>query len=196
MEGKILENKKKKMAKLYDSAYELFTSKGVHNTVIDEIVKRAGVAKGTFYLYCKDKYDLVDKVIVRKSSLILDRALKALAEKKQAESLDFQQSVVFFVDYLIQVFRDDSRFLELIFKNLSLGLYEELFHCREMESTREAFVQNFMLNGGTSEAAGKRLYLIVCMVGVVCYNSIVLGIPYRFDEIQPELYRSVEGILA
>jgi AcrR family transcriptional regulator len=196
MEGKILENKKKKMAKLYDSAYELFTSKGVHATVIDEIVKRAGVAKGTFYLYCKDKYDLVDKVIVRKSSLILDRALKALAEKKQAESLDFQQSVVFFVDYLIQVFRDDSRFLELIFKNLSLGLYEELFHCREMESTREAFVQNFMLNGGTSEAAGKRLYLIVCMVGVVCYNSIVLGIPYRFDEIQPELYRSVEGILA
>lgn len=184
------------MAKLYDSAYELFTSKGVHATVIDEIVKRAGVAKGTFYLYCKDKYDLVDKVIVRKSSLILDRALKALAEKKQAESLDFQQSVVFFVDYLIQVFRDDSRFLELIFKNLSLGLYEELFHCREMESTREAFVQNFMLNGGTSEAAGKRLYLIVCMVGVVCYNSIVLGIPYRFDEIQPELYRSVEGILA
>ena len=196
MKSKILENKKKKMAKLYDSAYELFTAKGVHATVIDEIVKRAGVAKGTFYLYCKDKYDLVDKVIVRKSSLVLDRALKALAEKKQTESLDFQQSVVFFVDYLVQVFREDSRFLELIAKNLSLGLFQELFHCKEMESTREAFVRNFMLNGGTSDAAGKRLYLIVCMVGVVCYSSFVLEIPYRFDEIKPELYRSVEKILA
>ena len=46
------------MTKLYDAAYELFTSNGVHNTVIDDIVKSAGVAKGTFYLYCKDKYSL------------------------------------------------------------------------------------------------------------------------------------------
>jgi AcrR family transcriptional regulator len=49
MGGKVFENKKKKMSRLYDAAYELFTSKGVHATVVDEIVRRAGMAKGTFY---------------------------------------------------------------------------------------------------------------------------------------------------
>ncbi len=34
------------------------------------------------------------------------------------------------------------------------------------------------------------------MVSVVCYNSIVMKIPYEFDEIKPELYRSVQKILA
>lgn len=84
MGGRILEKKKRKMTKLYDSAYELFTSKGVHQTVVDDIVKRAGIAKGTFYLYCKDKYDLVDKIIIRKASVVLNNAMNALSEKKRA----------------------------------------------------------------------------------------------------------------
>ena len=43
-----------------DAGYDLFITKGINNTVIDDIVKKAGVAKGTFYLYFKDKYDLVN----------------------------------------------------------------------------------------------------------------------------------------
>ena len=121
--------------------------------------------------------------------------MEALAEKEETDSLDFQQSVVFFVDYLIGFFRGDTPFLELIFRNLSLGLYEKILSCTEMENARDAFTANFMLNGGTSENAGKRLYLIVCMVGVVCYNSIALKLPYEFEEIKPELYRSVQRIL-
>ncbi len=183
------------MAKLYDAAYELFTSKGVHETVVDEIVKQAGVAKGTFYLYFKDKYDLVDRLIVRKASRVLGGAMDALAATRETEHLNFEQRVVFFVDYLVGFFRGDTPFLELIFKNLSLGLCERMFNCTEMQSARDAFTANFMLNGGTSENAGKRLYLIICMVSVVCYNSIVIKIPYGFEEIKPELYRSVQRIL-
>lgn len=195
MGEKLLRNKALKMKKLYDAAYELFTSKGVHNTVIDDIVKHAGVAKGTFYLYCKDKYDLVDRVIIRKLSFVINNAMKALSEKKKAEELDFQESVIFFADYLINYFRGDTRFLELIVKNFSESLYQKLFRCEELEPTRKIFVENFMLNGGSSENAGKRLYLIVCLVSIVCYNSIVQKMPYTFEQIKPELYRSVRQIL-
>ena len=196
MDGGILKKKELKMTKLYDAAYELFTAKGVHETVVDEIVKRAGVAKGTFYLYFKDKYDLVDKLIVRKTSRVLGGAMDALAAKLKTDHLDFQQSVVFFVDYLVNFFRGDTPFLELIFRNFSLSLCERMFQSAEMQNAREAFITNFMLNGGTSERAGKRLYLIVCMVSVVCYNSIIMKIPYQFEEIKEELYRSVQQILA
>lgn len=195
MAGKLMQKKREKMAKLYDAAYELFTARGVHATVVDEITKNAGVAKGTFYLYCKDKYDLVNKVIIRRTSVILDAAMEALEKKKQEEFLSFQDSVIFFVDCLIRTFQNDTRFLELVFKNLSAQLFEQMFHCPELEDVRRAFTENFMLRGGTSETAGQRLYLIVCLVGAICYNSIIMKIPYQFDDIMPELYRSIERIL-
>ena len=36
-------------------------------TSISDIVDNAGVAKGTFYLYFKDKYDIRNKLIAHKS---------------------------------------------------------------------------------------------------------------------------------
>ncbi|MCI1965279.1 MAG: TetR/AcrR family transcriptional regulator [Oscillospiraceae bacterium] len=195
MGGKLLENKKIKMTKLYNAAYDLFTSKGVHATVVDEIVRQAGVAKGTFYLYCRDKYDLVNKVILKRTSALLEKSMAALAQEQKKNSLSFQESVIFFVDSLIQAFRNDTPFLELIFKNLSPQLFERLFGCAELEDVRNAFVENFTLGGGSSEAAGQRLYLIVCMVGAVCYSSLIMKTPYGFDEVRPELYRSIERIL-
>lgn len=196
MGGKLLENKKQKMSKLYDAAYDLFTKKGVHNTIVDEIVKNAGVAKGTFYLYCKDKYDLVDKVIIRKTSAMLSGAMEAVNEREKTQSYTFQQNVIFFADYLINFFREDTKLLELIFKNLSLSLFEKAMSCEEMAAAREAFIKSFVLGGGRSDVAGKRLYIIVSMVGSVCYNSIILKGPYEFDDIKEELYQSVERILA
>lgn len=46
-------------------AIELFKAKGIENTSISEIVKSAGIAKGTFYLYFRDKDELADSVISR-----------------------------------------------------------------------------------------------------------------------------------
>lgn len=198
MGGKVLENKKLKMAKLYDAAYELFTSNGVHNTVIDDIVKNAGVAKGTFYLYCKDKYDLVDKVILRKTSALLNGAMEVLRKKQENSSEPFtmQQDVLLIADYLSAYFVRDPKFLELIFKNLSLPLFEKLMYSDEMKTAWEAFTNHFVQNGGSIETAGQRLYIIVSMVGSVLYNCIVLKGPFEFEDIKPELYRSVEQILA
>ena len=193
--AKLIEKKRLKMNKLYDAAYELFTLKGVHNTIIDDIVKHAGVAKGTFYLYCKDKYDLVDKIIIRKSSVVLNHALASLDEKRKLEPLSFQQSVIFFADYLIKYFQKDTKLLELIFTNLTWELYERAFDGEELKTAREAFIRNFVISGGSRDEAKKRLYIIVVMVGHVCYNSIVLKRPYKFEELQDELYRAIERIL-
>ena len=51
--GKLESNKKKKEDALYNTAFELFTTKGTNKTTISDIVEKAGVAKGTFYLYSK-----------------------------------------------------------------------------------------------------------------------------------------------
>ena len=56
--SKLEVNKKKKKDALFHTAFELFTTKGLTKTTISDIADQAGVAKGTFYLYFKDKYPI------------------------------------------------------------------------------------------------------------------------------------------
>ena len=51
----IQETKENKKNRLLDTGFKLFTEKGIQNTSIQDIVDNANVAKGTFYLYFKDK---------------------------------------------------------------------------------------------------------------------------------------------
>jgi len=48
--------------RLVSAAMELFAKKGFDKTTVDEIVARAGVAKGTFYLYFKTKEELIKEI--------------------------------------------------------------------------------------------------------------------------------------
>ena len=194
-EGRISRNKQLKLTKLYDAAYELFGSKGIHNTVIDDIVKKAGVAKGTFYLYFKDKHDLRNRLILKKSSAVIAEALHATEGKRKSENLSYQDEVIAFIDYLIEYFKKDNKFLSIIYKNLSWGLYKEIYKDTEMGDAVKRFIHHFESSHGDTESAQKKLYIIVEMVGGVCYNSIILGSPYQIDEIKPEIYQVIKKIL-
>ena len=46
--GKLELNKKRKKSALYNTAFELFTTKGLAKTTISDIVENAGVAKELF----------------------------------------------------------------------------------------------------------------------------------------------------
>ena len=72
--SKIEEKKKNKQDALLASAFKLFTEKGINNTSISEIVKNAKMAKGTFYLYFKDKYDIRDRLITHKADKLFENA--------------------------------------------------------------------------------------------------------------------------
>ena len=71
---KIERNKQAKRATLLQSAFDLFVDKGFQETTISDISKRSGLAKGTFYLYFRDKYDLRDQLVARKSGQLLKEA--------------------------------------------------------------------------------------------------------------------------
>jgi len=46
-----------------DTALALFAGQGYHSTSIADIVKKMGVARGTFYRYFTDKHDLFDQLL-------------------------------------------------------------------------------------------------------------------------------------
>lgn len=63
----LTQNKKQlKEEELFLAAYDLFLKNGIEKTSIDDITKNARVAKGTFYLYFSDKYDILNKLILQK----------------------------------------------------------------------------------------------------------------------------------
>ena len=86
--GKIDNNKQMKRESLLDSAFSLFIDNGFNKTSISDIVNNAGVAKGTFYLYFHDKVQLINHLIVKKSSSIIDEALKKAKEEQIDDKIE------------------------------------------------------------------------------------------------------------
>ncbi|QFR39105.1 TetR/AcrR family transcriptional regulator [Candidatus Gracilibacteria bacterium 28_42_T64] len=58
-----MNGEKTKEKQIYNSAVKLFGKFGVKRVSIDMIVKDAGVAKGTFYIYFKNKETLYEQII-------------------------------------------------------------------------------------------------------------------------------------
>ena len=68
---KITSVKTDKKENLINSAMEIFKTKGVANTTVADIAKCAGTAKGTFYLYFKDKDEIIRTIIMIEDSKLL-----------------------------------------------------------------------------------------------------------------------------
>jgi TetR/AcrR family transcriptional regulator, transcriptional repressor for nem operon len=62
---------------LLDAGQALFLDKGVAAATVDEITRRAGVAKGTFYLYFRSKDDLLTALQTRFSHDFAARVIEA-----------------------------------------------------------------------------------------------------------------------
>ena len=114
--GKLDANKKQKETSLLDTAFNLFTTKGLTKTSISDIVSNAGVAKGTFYLYFKDKYDLRNRLISHKSSQLFKQALAQMKATKMEH--DFESDIIFVVDNIINQLTENKATLNFISKNL------------------------------------------------------------------------------
>lgn len=122
IKSKINDNKQEKERKLLNTALHLFTEKGIKKTSIQDIVHEAGIAKGTFYLYFKDKYELQDVLLAKTSHEFFANACKK-ANQHHFDRLD--DKIVFIIDSIINELIDRPNILKFIQKNLSLGLYSE-----------------------------------------------------------------------
>ncbi|MGB5812370.1 MAG: TetR/AcrR family transcriptional regulator [Polyangiales bacterium] len=61
-------NRRRRVQDLVDAGLHLFLENGIEGVTIDEVAREAGMAKGNFYRYFRDKSDLVEAVIEPVSS--------------------------------------------------------------------------------------------------------------------------------
>lgn len=188
--------KQLKEKELLSAAYTLFLKKGIEKTSIDDIVKNAGVAKGTFYLYFNDKYDILNKLILQKSNAIIK---EALTKTHALVSKDFKERTLFFIDYIINYLKHNESLLRLINKNISWGLYRKAIMkpeaYNEVKKVLDIFVNNLINEGMKKEEAEMTLFMIFELVGSVCFTTIILKEPVDIESIKPILFKKILAML-
>lgn len=184
--------KKDKKEILMNSATNLFKTKGIYSTTVSDIVKDAGIAKGTFYLYFSDKDEVVNAVIMKEANILLN---KAIEESKTLENAKLSEKIVFIADHVIDVFLKNKSDLEIIHKNLYKGLFSKDENGITLFS--KAIDEFISYNKSENkEKIQKKLYIIIEMVGGVCYNSIYNNMPYDIFDIKEELFEAIGSIVS
>lgn len=191
--GIIEDKKKKKLDNLLDCAFSLFTTKGIENTSVSDITKKAKVAKGTFYLYFKNKYEIKDILIYNKSNEIFNMAKEAL-EKENISS--FHEKVLFFVNYIIDTLNNNPVILSFISKNLSWGVFKKVIINNNEDSKIKIFFDQLLRESGYKfDNYEFMFYTILELVNSTCHNVILYNEPVDLYTLKKYLYKDIKSII-
>jgi len=191
-------NEENKETRLLNTAFKLFTEKGIKDTSIQEIVDNADVGKGTFYLYFKDKYEIRDVLIAKKSHKLFNDALSALREDNISA---LSEQVIFIVNYVIDELKNNQLLLKFISKNLSWGIYNKtvnkIYENSENEENGiyQLFLKGIEENNIKLKNPDVTLFMIIELVSSTCFNSILYNEPLPIDEYKPYLFEIIEKLI-
>lgn len=77
-------NRRKRVQDLIDAGLSLFLERGIEAVTIDEVAREAGMAKGNFYRYFRDKADLVEAVIEPVATITREAIQRCDAQLREA----------------------------------------------------------------------------------------------------------------
>ena len=192
--GKLETNKKQKQDALLNTAFDLFTNQGIAKTSIAEIVEKAGVAKGTFYLYFKDKYDIRNKLIAKKASQVFRKADDAL---NRTGFTALEDRIIFLIGNIIDQFNTDKTLLNFISKNLSWGVFKN-----ELLYSQSADIDFYNIYSSVFEQAAPKyknpellIFMIIELVNATCFSCILYEDPAPVSVLKPYLFDAVRQIM-
>lgn len=96
------------------AAIQEFREKGIEKTTVSHIVKAAGIAQGTFYLYFPSKLALMPVI----AEEMVEKTLEIVKETVQ-EQVSFQKKMEQLVDAIFLVARDFNEIQALIYAGLA-----------------------------------------------------------------------------
>ena len=197
--SKLDEKKKRKREALFTAAFHLFNTKGIRQTSISDIAKEAAVAKGTFYLYFKDKFDLRDKLIAEKASQILVQAAdETHLNINKMDVRPLEDEIIELVDVILDRMEREPQLLRFITKNLSWGAFRHISiegdDCTDMPFY-DGYHRMIENSGRMIKNPDLMLFMIVELVSGCCYEVILHGQPVSLDELKGSLYQAIRGII-
>ncbi|WP_433956766.1 TetR family transcriptional regulator [Cytobacillus horneckiae] len=118
-----------KKEKIVQAAIEVFREKGIEKTKISDIVKLAGIAQGTFYLYFPSKLSVMPAI----AEVMVERMITFVQDQADAnESFEIRLSQI--VDAIFAYTNEYREILALIYAGLASS-----DHIRQWETVYEPF---------------------------------------------------------
>ena len=188
--------KLEKKMKIIDTAFSLFREHSVNATAVDDIVKAAGIARGTFYLYFKDKSDLLEQIILYKSTEYMKAVLKSTLSDPMLENGDFYERVRVFLNCYIDFLIENKEILPVMEKNLSSCIkHLPEFYDSEIADIYRSLIDRMVSLGYTPENAHITTLIIVDMTGNVCSDAIMHEKPFPIEKIRDVVVSSAISII-
>ena len=194
MKSKVIENKRKKKERLLQAAFLLFTKKDIQDVSIQDIATHAGVGKGTFYLYFKDKYEIRDILIATQAKKLFDQANQALSLQ---HFNSFEENIIYVIEHVLDHL--DTIHLKFIQKNLSFGVFHNYLQSNYETDSFESIemfkklMKQYEYHFDNPEVT---LYLILELVSGSCYESIMNQFPLPIEQLKPYLFDTIRTILS
>ena len=198
MSDKINNKKLNKQEKLLEAGFCLFTRKGIKSTTVQDIVNKAKIAKGTFYLYFKDKYELRDILIMKKSQKLFNDALRSL---KKSKITDFKDQIIYIINYVIDELTKNPLLLKFIAKDLGWGVFNKAvinvysLSNNDNEDLQEMFIRGVKENHLNIKNPEVTLFMIIELAGSTCFTSVLYREPLPIEEYKPILYEEIKKML-
>ncbi|MCI0765942.1 TetR family transcriptional regulator [Bacillus sp. TL12] len=116
-----------KKEKIVYAAIEVFQEKGVEKTKISDIVKLAGIAQGTFYLYFPSKLSVMPAI----AEVMVAKMIQAVKEKVQNNE-PFSKKVMQVIDAVFDFIEENREIQALMYAGLA-----STEHIKEWEAVYE-----------------------------------------------------------
>ncbi|MFB9325810.1 TetR family transcriptional regulator [Paenibacillus aurantiacus] len=107
---------------ILQAAIEIISEKGLYSTSISDIVKKAGVAQGTFYLYFRSKNALIPAIAQNLISITLEKSREKT--KDRANFMEFLQT---FIDEIYNITDEYKDVIVLVYSGLAIDHSMEIW---------------------------------------------------------------------
>lgn len=184
-----------KSERILTAAYQLFMEHGDVDISIQEIAERAGIAKGTVYLYFQDKEELKNSLITQKSREFFQAAVDAL---HATDIIGLEEQMIFVINYIINLLTQNPMALRLIAKNLSFGLFNQKL--QDYISDDSSGVMQAMLlaagqNGVQLRSPQVLLFMIIELTSSTCFSCILESRPLPIQDYKPYLFETIRNMI-
>lgn len=120
--GRIVKDPEIRYNELVDTAESLFIDRGYDNTTVDDVVRTAGVAKGTFYYYFKSKEDVLDAIL----ACYLEEVKEIIEKINFNEGVTAVDKLLEFSSHLRARFGDRRKLIEYVHEERNALLHLKL----------------------------------------------------------------------
>lgn len=155
------------------------------------------MAKGTFYLYFKDKFDIRDQLIARQASALFDRANEELKLNDESNWVSLEECIVALATHIVDQLNESPVLLRFISKNLSWGVFSNIrIAGMSNRNCMDIFEELLKQSGRKFRQQNLMIFMIVELVNATCYNVILQKQPVTLEELKPELNTAICGIIS